>query len=136
VVVVTPHDTHHDLVLRALAAGKHVVVDKPMAITLEQADEMVEAAKRASRMLSAFQNRRWDWDYLTVKKVIADGTIGRPYFFEATVMSYREPRRTWRAAPDTMGSLFHDWGAHLVDQALQLVRSPVTHVRGRVARPR
>ena len=136
VVLATPHDTHADLAVRALEAGKHVVVDKPMAITLAEADRMVAAAERAGRVLSVFHNRRWDWDYLTVRRVIADGLIGRPYLFESTVLNYREPRRTWRAAPETMGSLVHDWGAHLVDHALRLVDAPVRRVYCRIARPR
>jgi scyllo-inositol 2-dehydrogenase (NADP+) len=136
VVLATPHDTHCDLAVRAFAAGKHVVVDKPMAITLAEADRMVEAAKAAGRVLSVFHNRRWDWDFLTVRRVIEQGLIGRPYLFESTVLSYREPRATWRSSPETMGSLVHDWGAHLVDHALRLVPSAVKNVRCRIARPR
>lgn len=136
VVIATPHDTHAALAIAALEAGKHVVVDKPLAITLAEADRMVEAARRADRMLSTFHNRRWDWDYLTVKQVLAAGLIGKPYLFETAVLNYREPRHTWRASAATMGSLVHDWGAHLVDQALQLVPAPVIRVSCRIARPR
>jgi scyllo-inositol 2-dehydrogenase (NADP+) len=136
VVLATPHDTHADLAVRALEAGKHVVVDKPMAITLADADRMVEAARRAGRVLSVFHNRRWDWDYLTVKQVLASGLIGRPYLFETAVLNYRAPRTTWRSSPATMGSLVHDWGAHLVDHALRLVPSPVARVHCQIARPR
>ena len=136
VVLATPHDTHADLAQRALAAGKHVVVDKPMAITLAEADAMVEAAERAGRMLSVFHNRRWDWDYLTVRKVIEDGLIGRPYLFETAVLAYREPRQSWRAELTTMGSLIHDWGAHLVDHALLLVGKPVERVSCRIVHAR
>jgi predicted dehydrogenase len=136
VVLATPHDTHADLAVRALEAGKHVVVDKPMAITLAEADRMVAAASRAGRMLSVFHNRRWDWDYLTVRKILAEGLIGRPYLFETAVLNYRPPRTTWRSATATMGSLVHDWGAHLVDHALRLVQSPVVRVHCRIAHPR
>jgi scyllo-inositol 2-dehydrogenase (NADP+) len=136
VVIATPHDTHADLAVQALEAGKHVVVDKPMAITLPEADRMVEAARRAGRMLSVFHNRRWDWDYLTVRQVLASGLIGRPYLFETAVLNYRAPRMTWRASLATMGSLVHDWGAHLVDHALRLVPSPVARVHCQIAHPR
>ena len=136
VIIATPHDTHAELAVAALAAGKHVVVDKPLAITLAEADRMVAAAERAGKVLSAFHNRRWDWDYLTVKQALDGGLIGKPYLFETAVLNYREPRDTWRAAPATMGSLVHDWGAHLVDHALQLVPSPVASVYCRIARPR
>src|SRR5262245_56793826 len=136
VVLATPHDTHAELAVRALEAGKHVVVDKPMAITLAEADRMVEAANRSGRMLSVFHNRRWDWDYLTVRKLLAEGLIGRPYLFETAVLNYRPPRTTWRSTTATMGSLVHDWGAHLVDHALRLVPSPVARVHCQIAHPR
>src|SRR5207302_3204871 len=101
------------------------------------ADAMCEAAARAGRMLSIFHNRRHDWDYLTVRKVIDEGLIGRPYLIEAAVVTYRpSPALTWRADPATMGSLVHDWGAHLVDQALLLVCRPVERVSCRILRPR
>src|SRR5262249_62219373 len=101
-----------------------VAREKPMAITLDEADRMVEAADRAGRVLSVFHNRRWDWDFLTVRKLIEDGLIGRPYLFESTVLGYREPRRSWRAEPETMGSLVHDWGAHMVGPAPRLRAAP------------
>lgn len=136
VVLATPHDTHCALAVQALEAGRHVVVDKPMAITLAEADRMVAAAQRSRTVLSVFHNRRWDWDFLTVQQVLREGLIGRPYLFETAVLSYRAPRTTWRAAQATMGSLVHDWGAHLVDHALLLVRSRVVSVYCRIARPR
>jgi scyllo-inositol 2-dehydrogenase (NADP+) len=136
VVLATPHDTHGEMAVRALAAGRHVVVDKPMAITLAEADRMVESAKRNRRMLSVFHNRRWDWDFLTVQHVLRSGLIGRPFLFESTVLNYRAPRATWRAAPETMGSLVHDWGAHLVDHALRLVPSRLERLSCHVLRPR
>jgi scyllo-inositol 2-dehydrogenase (NADP+) len=68
--------------------------------------------------------------------VIEQGLIGRPYLFESTVLTYREPRVTWRSSPETMGSLVHDWGAHLVDHALRLVPSPVARVHCQIAHAR
>ena len=127
VVLATPHDTHRDLAVRALAAGRHVVVDKVMCLNLAEADVMIEAAERAGRLLTVFHNRRWDWDYLTVRDVLARGWLGAPYLFESTVFGYGEPRgwRAWRAQG---GGILYDWGAHLVDQALQLVPGPVGRV--------
>mgnify|MGYP001079836081 CR=1 FL=1 len=136
VVVATPHDTHAAIAVAALEAGKHVVVDKPLAITLAEADRMVDAARRHGRMLSAFHNRRWDWDFLTIKRVLAGGLLGKPYLFETAVLNYREPRMTWRATSATIGSLVHEWGAHLVDHALLLVPAPVARVSCRITRPR
>jgi scyllo-inositol 2-dehydrogenase (NADP+) len=127
VVVATPHDTHRDLALQVLAAGRHVVVDKVMCLHRDEADEMIRAAERAGRVLTVFHNRRWDWDYQTVKGVLARGWLGAPYLFESTVFSYGEPRG-WRASRAQGGGILYDWGAHLVDQALQLVPGPVQRV--------
>ncbi len=136
VVIATPHDTHAALARQALASGRHVVVDKPLTIALADADDLLQRAERDGLMLSAFHNRRWDWDYLTLRHAIDAGLLGRPYLFESTVFTYREPRRSWRAEPESMGSLFHDWGAHLIDQALQLVAAPPVSVTASLLKPR
>lgn len=127
VVIATPHDTHAPLAIQAMEAGKHVVVDKVMCLSGQEADEMIAASRRAGVVLSVFQNRRWDWDYLTVKKVVEDGLLGPPYLFESAVIRYRAPRG-WRATARAGGGILYDWGAHLVDQALQLVPSDVRSV--------
>ncbi len=120
VVLATPHNTHRDLAIRAMDAGKHVVTDKVMCMNAGEAEEMIAASQRNKVMLSVFHNRRWDWDYLTVKKVIEDGLLGRPYLFEAAILHYGRPRG-WRAAKAQSGGILYDWPAHFVDQALQLV---------------
>ena len=122
-MIATPHDSHADLAVRALDAGKHCVVDKVMALTTADADRMIAARDRSGRMLSVFHNRRWDWDFLTVKKLLAEGVIGRPVLFESSVCRYAPPRG-WRGRSDAAGTILHDWGAHLVDQALQLGLGP------------
>jgi len=127
VVVATPHDTHAALACQAMDAGKHVVVDKVMCLSGEEADAMIEASRRNGVLLSVFHNRRWDWDYLTVKKVLEEGLIGAPYLFEVAVMRYR-PARGWRGDARAGGGILYDWGAHLVDHALQLVPGEVSSV--------
>jgi scyllo-inositol 2-dehydrogenase (NADP+) len=127
VVAATPHDTHADLAIKAMDAGKHVVVDKVMCLNGDEADAMIAASRRNGVLLSVFQNRRWDWDYLTVKKVLADGLLGTPFLFETSILSYRAPRG-WRGEAQAAGNLLHDWGAHLIDQALQLVPDAVASV--------
>ena len=127
VVLATPHATHRDLAVRAMDAGRHVVTDKVMCLSLREADDMIAARDRNGVLLSVFHNRRWDWDYLTVRKVIAEGLLGRPFLVESAVMSYRPPRG-WRAEAAQSGGILYDWGAHLVDQTLQLVEAPVTDV--------
>lgn len=135
IVLATPHDTHAPLAIRALEAGKHVVTDKVMCLSLQEADAMIAAATRTGRMLSVFHNRRWDWDYQTVRKIIDDGLIGRPYLYECAVMGYNGPRG-WRADPARSGGVLHDWGAHLLDQALQMVPARVVEVFCHVAHVR
>jgi scyllo-inositol 2-dehydrogenase (NADP+) len=129
VIIATPHDTHAELTVRTLAAGRHCVVDKVMALSTAEADAMIEASDRSRSMLSVFHNRRWDWDFLTVRDVLAKGSIGRPLLLESSVCRYAPPR-TWRGRLTAAGTILHDWGAHLVDQALQLGFGPCRRVTG------
>jgi scyllo-inositol 2-dehydrogenase (NADP+) len=127
VVIATPHDSHAELAVRALEAGKHCVVDKVMALSAAEADRMIAARDASGRMLSVFHNRRWDWDYLTLTHVLASGWIGRPVLFESSVCRYAPPR-AWRGKAAEAGTIIHDWGAHLIDQALQLGLGPCRRV--------
>jgi scyllo-inositol 2-dehydrogenase (NADP+) len=119
VVLATPHDTHAEMAVRTLQAGKHCVVDKVMALSTTDADRMIAARDASGRMLSVFHNRRWDWDFATVKEVLGTGELGRALLIGSSVCRYAPPR-TWRGSAAEAGTILHDWGAHLVDQALQL----------------
>jgi scyllo-inositol 2-dehydrogenase (NADP+) len=123
VVIATPHDSHADLAVRTLEASRHCVVDKVMALQAAEADRMIAARDRSGCLLSVFHNRRWDWDYLTVKAVLEEHRIGRPIVVESAVCRHAPPRG-WRGRFHTAGTILHDWGAHLVDQALQLGLGP------------
>jgi scyllo-inositol 2-dehydrogenase (NADP+) len=123
VVIATPHVSHADLTIRTLGAGKDCVVDKVMALSTADADRMIAARDASGRMLSVFHNRRWDWDFVTLKWVLDGGLIGRPLLFDSAVCRYAAPR-TWRGHASAAGTILHDWGAHLVDQALQLGLGP------------
>jgi scyllo-inositol 2-dehydrogenase (NADP+) len=123
IVLATPHNTHADLAVRALQAGKACVVDKVMALTTSEADRMITARDASGKMLSVFHNRRWDWDYLTIRDVLARGELGRPFWFESAVCRFSPPRG-WRGRAAEAGTILHDWGAHLVDQALLLGLGP------------
>ncbi len=127
VVLATPHHTHHDMAVRAMDAGKHVVVDKIMALNAAEAQAMIAARDRNGVLLSVFHNRRWDWDYLTVRQVIEEGLLGEPYYFEVGILSYRPPHG-WRGVKAQSGGILFDWPAHFVDQALCLVPSAVQSV--------
>ncbi|MCS7264264.1 MAG: Gfo/Idh/MocA family oxidoreductase [Armatimonadetes bacterium] len=123
VVIATPHNTHHPLTKSALQAGKHVVVDKPFTLTVDEADDLIAESQKQNRLLSVFHNRRWDWDFLTVKGAIENNLIGEVWLMELNVGRYN-PTGRWRAERESMGSLLHDWGVHLIDQALLLMGKP------------
>jgi predicted dehydrogenase len=128
VVIVTPHDTHADLAVRALEAGKHVVVDKVMCLTLGEADRMIATARAAGRILTVYQNRRWDGDFLTVKKLLDEGALGEPVVVEARwVRAALSRRASWRLERARGGGMWLDLGAHMVDQ-LMLLFGPVASV--------
>jgi scyllo-inositol 2-dehydrogenase (NADP+) len=123
IVIATPHDTHAELALRALEAGKDCVVDKVMALSSIDADRMIAARDATGGLLSVFHNRRWDWDFVTLKEILAQGLMGRPLVFESAVCRYAAPR-SWRGQAASAGTILYDWGAHLIDQALQLGLGP------------
>lgn len=128
VVIVTPHDTHADLAVRALEGGKHVVVDKVMCLTLDEADRMIDAARAAGRVLTVYQNRRWDGDFLTVRKLLDEGALGEPVVIEARWVRADVSRRaSWRLQRARGGGMWLDLGAHMVDQ-LMLLFGPVASV--------
>ena len=127
VVLATPNDLHAPQAIRAMEAGKHVVTDKPMCLSLREADAMIAASRERDRLLSVFQNRRWDGDFLTVKQVLDEGLLGAPFLIEMFWGQYGVPRG-WRGDAAHGGGKFFDLGAHLVDQALQLVDAPVERV--------
>lgn len=125
VVIATPSDSHFPLAAAALRAGKHVVIDKPFVARASQADELIALAARERRVLTAFQNRRWDGDFRTVRSVIASGRLGRIVRYEAWWDRYRPAiRDNWRDRPGEAAGLAYDLGSHLVDQLLQLFGVP------------
>ncbi len=130
-VIATPHNTHAELAISGMNAGKHIVTDKIMCISTADADAMIEARTRNGVILSVFHNRRWDWDFSTVKQALRDGVIGQPYCIEVAIMRYRRPTG-WRAQPEICGGIFHDWGAHLVDQLLLINPADVDRVHADV----
>ena len=127
VVLATPHHLHAAGAVAALGAGKPVVVDKVMALGVEEADRMIDAARRAKRFLTVFQNRRWDSDYLTLRKAIAEGLLGEILAIESCVGRFKATRG-WRAEKAAGGGLWYDWGAHLVDQLVQIFGAGVERV--------
>jgi predicted dehydrogenase len=138
VVVSTPNRTHVPLALRAIELGLPVVVDKPFAPTAAEAAKVVQAAKTAGVGLTVFQNRRFDSDFLTVRKVLDSGRLGDVVRFESRYDRWvPRPRDNWRELgdPAEAGGVLYDIGAHIVDQALQLF-GPVHEVYAEVDRRR
>ncbi|MET0234811.1 MAG: Gfo/Idh/MocA family oxidoreductase [Kibdelosporangium sp.] len=123
VVVATPNRTHVPLALTAIEAGIPVVVDKPFARTSAEARQVIEAARERGVPLTVFQNRRWDSDFRTVRKLVADGRLGEVQRFESRYERWvPEVWDNWRefGAPQEAGGILYDLGAHLVDQAVDL----------------
>jgi len=125
VVVATPNEAHFPVARAALEAGKHVVVDKPFTLDAGQARELAALAAQQQRVLSVYQNRRFDADFLTLQDVLASGRIGRPVYFESHFDRYRpQVRDRWREQAVPGAGLWLDLGAHLLDQAVQLFGRP------------
>ncbi|HEX9198489.1 MAG TPA: Gfo/Idh/MocA family oxidoreductase [Acidobacteriaceae bacterium] len=126
VVVSTPNETHFVLAKHALEAGKHVVIDKPFAPTAEEALELGRIAKSKGLLAIPFHNRRWDGDFLSVKKLLHEGAVGRPVMFESHFDRFRPTPRenTWKEAENPANGMLFDLGPHLVDQVLSLFGAP------------
>lgn len=125
VVIAAPNPVHADLASAALAHGKHVVVDKPFTVTLQQARRVIADADRAGRIVSVFQNRRWDADFLTLRQLIAEGALGEVMEFHSHFDRYRAVvSDRWRERDEPGSGLWYDLGPHLLDQALQLFGMP------------
>lgn len=125
IVIATPNAQHHPMARTALLAGRHVVVDKPFTLDAAQARELAQLAAANGRVLSVYQNRRWDADFLTLRALLAQGAVGRPVYFESHFDRFRpQVRERWREQAVPGAGLWVDLGSHLLDQALQLFGSP------------
>ena len=126
VVVTTPNVSHFEIARNALLADKHVVVEKPFTINLEEARELTTLSHRQGRVLSIHQNRRWDGDFLTVRRILNAGVLGRLVEYESHFDRYRNlPRAgSWREEAHAGSGLLYDLGPHLIDQALVLFGPP------------
>jgi len=125
VVIATPNDTHVAIATAAIRAGKHVVVEKPFAPTLDEARDLMALAHRTGRVLAVFHNRRWDGDFLALRDLLSRSALGDVTHFESHFDRYRpQVRVRWREQPGVGSGLWHDLGPHLVDQSLQLFGLP------------
>lgn len=125
VIITAPNDAHFPLAKLALEHGKHVIVEKPFVTRVEQGQALIELAQQQGLLLSVFHNRRWDGDFLTVKKLIEEGRFGSVKLFESHFDRYRPlVRQRWREQAQDGGGLLFDLAPHLIDQALVLFGLP------------
>lgn len=120
VTLATPNDVHKALAIRAMRAGKAVVCEKPVALSSDELEEMIAVSHETGKLFTVHQNRRWDPDYLTVKHVFDEGTLGRTFRIESKVHGSRGVPGDWRNTKEHGGGMVLDWGIHLLDQALMM----------------
>lgn len=128
VILAVPNNFHRPLAEQAMRAGKNVISEKPVALDSAELEEMIKVSRETGRLFSVHQNRRWDRDFLTVKKVIEDGTIGEPFYIESRVQGSKGVPGDWRCVKAVGGGMLLDWGVHLIDQIMYMVKSPVVEV--------
>jgi predicted dehydrogenase len=128
VVVGTPPSVHFDSVMAALRAGKHVVCEKPFAIRVDEVDRMIDAAAAGNRVLTVYQSRRWDPDYLALREVVRSGRIGETFYMESFIGGYDHPCDFWHSDEAISGGMIYDWGSHYFDWILQLMPEQVRSI--------
>jgi scyllo-inositol 2-dehydrogenase (NADP+) len=128
VTIATPNDSHKDYIIKCLKAGKNVICEKPVTMNVEELEEILELSSKSEKVFSIHQNRRWDKDFVIIKKILKEGSIGTPYFIESRVQGSRGAMHGWRGHKINGGGMVLDWGVHLLDQFLNLLDSPVVSV--------
>ena len=120
ILVATPNDTHRPIALRAMEAGKNVIVEKPATLSLKELTELEDMAGKTGQFLTVHQNRRWDEDLLTVREILKDQTMGEIFRIESRVHGSRGIPGDWRKEKAHGGGMVLDWGVHLFDQIFRL----------------
>lgn len=125
VVITTPNSFHHSMAKKALEAGKHVVLEKPFTVTTVEAKELISLSKEKGKMLTVFQSRRWDGDFLTLQALLREEAMGTLVEFESQYDRYRPfLKGSWKEEPEAGGGILFDLAPHLIDQALLLFGLP------------
>ncbi len=130
VVISTPPNSHYKWAKQALSLGVHVMLEKPMALTTDECDELLALAQAKQLLLVVYQNRRYDLDYLTMKALIDSDQIGDIFYYESFVGGYSKPCSYWHSDEAVSGGAIFDWGSHFIDQIMSIVNSPVDFVSG------
>ena len=129
VTIATPNDVHEEIAVAALEAGKNVISEKPVTLSLESLERMIAAAKKAGKVFSVHQNRRFDVDAMAMKQIHDSGEIGEVINIESRIHGSRGIPSDWRGIKKYGGGMLYDWGIHLIDQALMVLGFEVASVR-------
>lgn len=121
ITIATPNDFHKEIAIKALAAGKHVVSEKPVTLCSEDLEEMIAAANKYGKIFTTHQNRRWDPDYVMMKEAYHSGKLGKVFTVESRVQGSRGIPGDWRGRKAQGGGMILDWGVHLIDQILGII---------------
>ena len=126
IIVNIPDKDHYEMALLAIKANKHVIVEKPFTLRVKEANELILLSEKTGRLLSVFQNRRWDGDFMTVRKIINEGLLGRLVEYEAHFDRYRNylQKGSWKEQAASGSGTIYNLGSHLIDQALVLFGLP------------
>ena len=130
VVISTPPNSHYSWAKESLNRGLHVILEKPMALTVEQCDELIALAASKKLLLVVYQNRRYDADFITMKELIDEGAIGEVFSYESFVGGYSKPCSYWHSDVEVSGGAIFDWGSHFIDQILEIIPESVDAVSG------
>ena len=128
---VLPHSLHCGPTVASLKAGKHVIVEKPMCVTIAEATEMINTAEENGVMLSVHHNRRWDADFWTLRELVHSGIIGKVFSVDMWGGGYGKPNPNWwRSVKSVSGGQFYDWGAHYLDWLLNVIEASMVNITG------
>lgn len=125
VTIATPNDLHRPIAVQAMAAGKHVISEKPVTLSSGDLQAMIDASRKYNRIFSVHQNRRWDEDFLVMKRIFDENALGRVFNIESRVHGSRGVPGDWRNTRLQGGGMILDWGVHMLDQLLMLIDEPV-----------
>lgn len=130
VVISTPPNSHHHWAMKALDRDLHVVLEKPMALTAQQCDAALAYADEKDKTLVVYQNRRFDPDFVTMRRLMREGAIGEVFQYDSFVGGYSRPCDYWHSDAAVSGGAIFDWGSHYLDQVLNIFDTPVAYVSG------
>src|SRR3990170_7443925 len=127
VIINTPNETHFPFASQALEAGKHVIVEKPFTVNVQEAEKLINLATKKNKLLTVFQNRRWDGDFMTIKKVLDNKLVGKVAEFELHYDRYRNyiEANTWKEEQGPGSGILYNLGSHMLDQVLVLFGMPL-----------